>query len=50
MDGETIDDNTLMQEAKGDAEMTPSEVSTEDTYLKDLMEKEGIDLSNILEQ
>jgi hypothetical protein len=30
--------------------MTPSEVGTEDPDLRDLVEKEGIDLSNILEQ
>jgi hypothetical protein len=39
-----------MQEAKGDAEMTPSKVGTEDPDLKDLVEREGIDLPNILEQ
>jgi hypothetical protein len=50
MDGEIKDDNTPMQEAKGDAEMTPSEVGTEDPDLRDLVEREGINLSNILEQ
>jgi hypothetical protein len=39
-----------MQEAEGDAEMTPSEVGTEDPELRDLVEREGIDLTNILEQ
>jgi hypothetical protein len=50
MDEETRDENTPMQEADGDAEMTPSEVGTEDPNLRDIMEREGIDLSNILEQ
>jgi hypothetical protein len=50
MEGETRDDNTPMQEAEGDAEMTPSEVGTEDPDLRDLVEREGIDLPNILEQ
>jgi hypothetical protein len=50
VDGGIRDDNTPMQEAEGDAEMTPSEVSTEDPELRDLVEREGIDLTNILEQ
>ena len=50
MDGETRDANTPMQEADGDAEMTPSEVGREDHDLRDIVEREGIDLSNILEQ
>ena len=49
MDGEIRDDNTPMQEAEGDAEMTPSEVGTEDPNLRDLVEREGIDILNILE-
>ena len=39
-----------MQEVEGDAEMIPSEVGTKDPDLRDLMEREGIDLPNILEQ
>jgi hypothetical protein len=50
MDGETKEDNTAMQDAEGDAEMTPSEVGTEDPDLRDLVEREGIDLPHILEQ
>jgi hypothetical protein len=50
MEGEIRDDNTPMQEIDGDVEMTPSEVGTEDPDLKDLVEREGIDLTNILEQ
>jgi hypothetical protein len=50
MDGEIKDNNTAMQDAEGDAEMTPSEVGTEYPDLRDLVEREGIDLSNILEQ
>jgi hypothetical protein len=50
MDGEIRDDNTPMQEAEGDAEMTPREVGTKDPDLRDLVEREGIDLPNILEQ
>jgi hypothetical protein len=50
MDGETRDANTPMQEADGDVEMTPSEVGTEDPDLRDIVEREGIDLPNILEQ
>jgi hypothetical protein len=50
MDGETKEDNTTMQDAKGDAKMTPSEVDTEDPDLRDLVEREGIDLPHILEQ
>jgi hypothetical protein len=49
MDGETRDSNTPMQEADGDAEMTPSEVGTEDPDLRDIVERERIDLPNILE-
>jgi hypothetical protein len=30
--------------------MTPSEVGTEDPYLRDIVEREGIDILNILEQ
>ena len=50
MDGETRDANTPMQEADRDAEMTPSEVGIEDLDLKDIVEREGINLLNILEQ
>jgi hypothetical protein len=50
MDGETRDANTPMQEVDGDAEMTPSEVGMEDSDLRDIVEREGIDLPNILEQ
>jgi hypothetical protein len=50
MDGETREDKTPMQEEEGDVEMTPSEVGTEDLDLRDLVEREGIDLPNILEQ
>jgi hypothetical protein len=50
MDGETRDTPTPMQEANGDAEMTPSKVGTEYLDLRDIVESEGIDLSNILEQ
>jgi hypothetical protein len=50
MEGGIRDDNTPMQEAEGDAEMTPNEVGTEDPELRDLVEREGIDLMNILEQ
>jgi hypothetical protein len=39
-----------MQEANRDLEMTPSEVGTEDPDLRDIVEREGIDLPNILEQ
>jgi hypothetical protein len=34
----------------GDSEMTPSKVGTEDPDLRDIVEREGIDLLNILEQ
>jgi hypothetical protein len=50
MDGETKEDNTAMQDAEGDVEMTPSEVGIEDPDLRDLVEREGIDLPHILEQ
>jgi hypothetical protein len=50
MDGKIRDENIPMQEAEEDVEMTPSEVGTEDHDLKDLVEREGIDLLNILEQ
>jgi hypothetical protein len=50
MDAEIRDDNTPMQEAEGDVEMTPIEVGTEDLDLRCLMESEGIDFLNILEQ
>ena len=50
MDRETKDANTPMQEADGDSEMTPSEVGIEDLDLRDIVERKGIDLPNILEQ
>ena len=50
MEGEIIDDNTPMQDVEGEVEMTPSEVGTEDSELRDLVEREGIDLMNTLEQ
>ena len=50
MDEETRDTPTPMQEVDEDAEMTPSEVGTEDHDLRDIVEREGIDLPNILEQ
>jgi hypothetical protein len=39
-----------MKEAVEDVEMTPSEVGTKDPNLRDIVEREGIDLLNILEQ
>jgi hypothetical protein len=50
MEGGGEDTNTPMQEVDGDSEMTPSEVGTEDPDLRDIVEREGIDLPNILEQ
>jgi hypothetical protein len=50
MDGGIRDDNTPMQEAEGDAEMAPRELGTEYPKLRDLVQREGIDLMNILEQ
>ena len=50
MDGEIRYDNTAMQDAEGVAEMTQSKVGTKDPDLRDLVEREGIDLLNILEQ
>jgi hypothetical protein len=50
MDIETRDANTPMQEANIDVEMTPSEVGMEDLDLKDILEREGIYLLNILEE
>jgi hypothetical protein len=50
MDGETRDANTPMQKADRDAKMTPSEIGMEDLDLGDIVEREGIYLSNILEQ
>jgi hypothetical protein len=50
MDGEIKYDNTAMQDGEGDAEMTLREVGTKYPDLRDLVEREGIDLSNILEQ
>jgi hypothetical protein len=38
-----------MKEEKGDVEMTPSEVGIEDNDPRDLVERDGIDLPNILE-
>jgi hypothetical protein len=46
----TRDPNTPLHEGDGDSEMTPSEVGTEDPDLRDIIEREGIDLQNILEQ
>jgi len=45
-----IETNTPMQEVDGDSKMTPSEVGTKDLDLRDIMEREGIVLLNILEQ
>jgi hypothetical protein len=50
MEGGNEDANTPMHEVDGDAEMTPSEVGTKDPDLRDIVEREGIDLPNILEQ
>jgi hypothetical protein len=50
MEREIRDDNTPMQDIEGEVEMTPIKVGTEDPELKDLVEREGIDLTNILEQ
>jgi hypothetical protein len=50
MDIETRDANTPMQEANIDVEMTPSEVGMEDPDLRDIGEREGTYLLNILEQ
>jgi len=44
------DANTPMQDADEDPEMTPSEVGTRNPDLRYIVEREGIDLSNILEQ
>jgi hypothetical protein len=48
--GGNEDANTPMQEENRDLEMTPSEVGIEYPDLRDIVEREGIDLSNILEQ
>jgi hypothetical protein len=50
MDRGTKYANTPMQEAYKDADMTPSEGGTEDPDLRDLVEREEIELPNILEQ
>jgi len=39
-----------MQEAVKDMEMTPSEIGMEDLDLRYILEREGIDLLNMLEQ
>lgn len=44
-----VETNTPMQEVDEDSKMTPSEVGTEDLDLRDIVEREGIDLLNILE-
>jgi hypothetical protein len=50
MGGETIYTTTPMQEVDRDIEMTPSEVGMKYIDLGDIVEREGIDLLNILEQ
>jgi hypothetical protein len=50
MDEEIRDTPTPMQKPNIDTKMTPSEVGIEDPDLKDIVEREGIDLLNILEQ
>jgi hypothetical protein len=50
MEGGIEDANTPMWEVHEDSEMTPSEVGTKDIDLRDIVEMEGIDLPNILEQ
>jgi hypothetical protein len=50
MEGGNKDANNPMQEVDRDVDMTPSEVGTEDPDLRDIVEREGIDLPNILEQ
>jgi hypothetical protein len=50
MEGEIRDDNTPMQDAEGEVEMTSREVGTEYPELRDLVEREGIDIMNILEK
>jgi hypothetical protein len=50
MDKETRDTPTPMQQVDRDVEMTQSKVGTKDPDLRDILEREGIDLLNILEQ
>jgi hypothetical protein len=50
MEGEIKDDNTPIQEAEAEGEMTPSKVGIEYLELKDHVEREGINITNILEQ
>jgi BMFP domain-containing protein YqiC len=50
MDEETRYANTPMQEAEGDVEMTLRDIGTKDLDIKDIVEREGIDLPNILEK
>jgi hypothetical protein len=42
--------NTTLHEWDGDSKMTPSEVGTEDPDIRDIMEREGINFQNILDQ
>jgi hypothetical protein len=50
MEGGNEDANTPMHEVDKYLEMTPSEVGTQDPDLRGIVEREGIDLLNILEQ
>jgi hypothetical protein len=50
MEGGNEDANTPMQEVDEDSKMTTSEVGTKDPDLRYIVEREGIDLLNILEQ
>jgi hypothetical protein len=50
VEGGIKDANTPMQEEDGDSEMTPIKVGIEDLDIRYIVEMEGIDLSNILEQ
>jgi hypothetical protein len=42
--------NTPLHEWDGDSKMTPSEVGMEDSDIRDIMEREGINFQNILDQ
>jgi len=49
MEGEIRDENTPMKDTEGEVEMKLNKVGTKDLELRDLVEREGINLMNILE-
>ena len=47
---ETLQGSELVKDLEGDANMTASEIGTEDMELNDILKREGMDLNTVVEQ